>query len=695
MAASSIPGEPPPQPPRVCFGRDGLVEGLVGLAENHEPFALIGAAGIGKTSIALTVLHHNRIKERFGYNRRFIRCDQFPASRTHLLARLSKVIGAGVANPEDLTPLRPFLASIEMILFLDNAESILDPQGTDALEMYTVVEELSRFDNICLGITSRISTVPPHCKRPVIPTLSEEAACNIFYSIYDDDGRSDTINDLIQRLDFHALSITLLATTASHNMWDYKELIEEWDAHRAQVLRTDYNESLAATIELSLTSPTFRKLGPHARELLEVIAFFPQGIDRNNLDWLFPTIPDRKSIFDKFCVLSLTHRNNGFITMLAPIRDYLGPQDPRSSPLLCTTKGFYFSRLSTEVNPQKPSYEATRWIISEDGNVEHLLDVFTSIDSDSDDVWNACAKFTEHLYRHKKRPTILRSKIEGVRDDHRSKPQCLYQLSRLLGSVGNFVGQKRVLTHILILERVGGDDLWVAKVLVSLSDANRLLGLYEEGIRQAKEALGIFERLGDITGQGSGLSSLALLLYDNGRFDAAEEAATCGVELLQGKGQEFLLCQSHQVLGNVYRSKGEIEKALRQYEVALEIASPFGWHNHLFWIHHSMILSFLDQGRFEDAQFHLDKAKPYTINNAYSLGILASSQAEIWWSQHRLEEAKCEVSRALEIFQKFGVAKLVDRCRRLLWGIEESMKDRDTSSGGYFGFGNDVTSDAR
>ena len=695
MAASSIPGEPPPQPPRVCFGRDGLVEGLVRLAENHEPFALIGAAGIGKTSIALTVLHHNRIKERFGYNRRFIRCDQFPASRTHLLARLSKVIGAGVENPEDLTPLRPFLASIEMILFLDNAESILDPQGTDALEMYTVVEELSRFDNICLGITSRISTVPPHCKRPVIPTLSKEAACNIFYSIYDDDGRSDTINDLIQRLDFHALSITLLATTASHNMWDYKELAEEWDAHRAQALRTDYNESLAATIELSLTSPTFRKLGPHARELLEVIAFFPQGIDRNNLDWLFPTIPDRKSIFDKFCVLSLTHRNNGFITMLAPIRDYLGPRDPRSSPLLCTTKGFYFSRLSTEVNPQKPSYEATRWIISEDGNVEHLLDVFTSIDSDSDDVWNACAKFMEHLYWHKKPPTILRSKIEGVRDDHRSKPQCLYQLSRLLGSVGNFVGQKRFLTHILILERVGGDDLWVAKVLVSLSDANRLLGLYEEGIRQAKEALGIFERLGDITGQGSGLSSLALLLYDNGRFDAAEEAATCGVELLQGKGQEFLLCQSHQVLGNVYRSKGEIEKALRQYEVALEIASPFGWHNHLFWIHHSMILPFLDQGRFEDAQFHLDKAKPYTINNAYSLGILASSQAEIWWSQHRLEGAKCEVSRALEIFQKFGAAKLVDRCRRLLWGIEESMKDRDTSSGGYFGFGNDVTSDAR
>ncbi|KAF9792058.1 hypothetical protein BJ322DRAFT_974331, partial [Thelephora terrestris] len=340
-SASSVSGESPPQPPRACFGRDELVEEVVGLAESLEPFALIGAGGIGKTSIALKVLHHDRIKKRFGDNRRFIRCDKFPASLPHFLNRLSKVIGAGIENPEDLTSLQSFLSSKDMILVLDNAESILDPQGTDAREIYETVQELSRFNNICLGITSRITTVPPHFKRPTISTLSTEAACDIFYTIYENGGRSEVISDLIKQLDFHALSITLLATTASHNVWDYTRLAEEWNAQRAQVLQTDYNESLAATIELSLASPTFRKLGPHARDLLEVIAFLPQGIDEKNLDWLFSTIPNRKNIFNKFCVLSLTSRSNNFITMLAPIRDHLRPQDPSLSPLLCVTKDHY------------------------------------------------------------------------------------------------------------------------------------------------------------------------------------------------------------------------------------------------------------------------------------------------------------------------------------------------------------------
>jgi len=73
--------------------------------------------------------------------------------------------------------------------------------------------------------------------------------------------------------------------------------------------------------------------------------------------------------------------------MLAPLRDHLHPRDPKSSPLLCAVKEHYFSRLSVEVDPDKLGFEETRWILSEDVNVEHMLDIFTSFDKHSTAAW--------------------------------------------------------------------------------------------------------------------------------------------------------------------------------------------------------------------------------------------------------------------------------------------------------------------
>ena len=478
----SIPlGELPPPPTRACFGRDELIEKVVCLAENLEPIALIGAGGIGKTSVALNVLHHDRIKRRFGDHRRFIRCDQFPASSAHFLARLSKVIGAGVENPESLTSLRSFFSSNEVLIILDNAESILDPQGPDAREIYAIVDELCQLRTVCLCITTRVTTVPSDCKRLDVPTLSMDAAHRLFHRIYDNDERPDLIRNVLEQLDFHPLSVTLLATVAHQNNWGGDRLVREWEQHQTGLLQTEHKKSLAATIELSLASPMFKELGSSARDLLGVVAFFPQGIHENNLDWLFPTIPNRATIFDKFCILSLTYRSNGFITMLAPLRDYLCPRNPRSSPLLCMAKDRYFTRMSASLDPHRDGFGDTRWITSEDVNVEYLLDIFTSIDTGSDDVWGACINFMRHLFWHKRRLIVLRRKIELLPDDHPFKLECSYELSRLFYSVGNHAEQKRLLSHVLVLLKERGDDCLAARILSRLADANRLLGLRKEG----------------------------------------------------------------------------------------------------------------------------------------------------------------------------------------------------------------------
>ena len=645
------------------------------MAESLTPVALIGAGGIGKTSIALVVLHHDRIKERFGDNRRFIRCDQFPASCAHFLSRLSKAIGAGIDNPEDLAPLRPFLSSKEMFIVLDNAESILDPQGTNGQEIYRFVEELSQFSNICLAITSRITTIPPNCETIEIPTLSTGAAHDTFYNIYKHGERSESVNKILKELDFHPLSITLLAIVTHQNRWDNNRLVRTWEKHKTGMLQTEHKTSLGTTIELSLASSMFKELGPDARGLLGVVAFYPQGVDENNLDWLFPNISNVTCIFDKFCILSLTYRSNGFITMLAPLRDHLCPKVPMSSPLLCATKEHYFARLSVELDPSLPVFEDGRWIMSEDANVEHLLDAFISANPpDSDNIWDVCISFMDHLWWYKLRQTVLRAKIEALPDTHRSKSGCLFSLALLSGVTGNYVEEMSLLSHALKLERERGDDFFVAITLRNLSNANRMLGRYEEGIHQAEEALGIFERLGDALDRARCLNALALLLQADGQLDAAEQAIVQSIKLLPEKGEEYMVCASHHALGEVYRFKEEREKAIHHYEVALGISSTFDWHPSLFGIHLSFAVFFLDEDGFDDAQVHIDRAKSYTLDNAYYLGRAALLQARIWYRQHKLDDAASEVLRAQEMFEKLGNPKYLKKSRGLLRKIEGAME---------------------
>ena len=674
MVAFSLPRESPPPRPRACFGRDELIELVVGLAENMDPIALIGAGGIGKTSIALMVLHHSRVKERFGDNRRFIRCDQFPASQVNFLNRLSKAIGAGVENPEDLTTLRSFLSSEHMLIVLDNAESILDPQGVDGLGIYHVVEELSQFTNIWLVVTSRITTIPPNCQTLEIPTLSMEAGFDTFYRIYKRGGRSDSINEILKQLDFHPLSVTLLATAAHQNGWDNSRLMREWEQRRTGALRTKHNESLAATIELSLASPMFQKLGPNARELLAIVAFFPQGVDENNLDWLFPTISDRSTIFDVFYSLSLTFRSNGFITMLVPLRNHLSPEDPLSSPLLCAVREHYFTRLSAEINPDAPGFRETRWIASEDANVEHLLNVLMPIDTNSYGVWRACVGFLSHLYWHKPRQTVLGPRIEGLPDDHPSKPRCLHEIALLFQRIGNQTEQKRLLEHALRLERERGSDSQVAFILGDLCDGNRMLGLFKEGVGQAREALEIYERVGDVANQGQCLILLALLLHDDKQHDAAEEAASRAIKILPEKGEEWRVCESHEILGVIYRSKGAKEEAIHHFETALTTASSFGWSNRLFWIYCNLAILFRDEDDFDKAHAYIEQARSYAVDDPYLLGRGILLQALVYYRQHRLEDSASGAGRALEIFEGLGVQKYVEKSKCLLRDIEQATK---------------------
>ena len=198
-----------------------------------------------------------------------------------------------------------------------------------------------------------------------------------------------------------------------------------------------------------------------------------------------------------------------------------------------------------------------------------------------------------------------------------------------------------------------------------------------EGIRHAKEALEISERLGGMEEQAQCLIDLAWLLRSDNQLDTAEEAASRTIDFIPEEGREFLVCQSRQALSEIYRSKGETWKAIHHLEVALGIASSFDWPNPLSRIHASLALLFFKQGRFDDAHPHIGHAKLHATHchDTYLMSHSMELQARCWMEQHKFEEAKSGALCSVDAFEKLGATDDVKRVEVLLQRIDHRLKE--------------------
>ena len=192
----------------------------------------------------------------------------------------------------------------------------------------------------------------------------------------------------------------------------------------------------------------------------------------------------------------------------------------------------------------------------------HLLDVPASIDLDSNDVW---------IVFHNPWQIVLRPKVEKLPGNHRIKPECLGTPGMLSGVTGNCAEQVVLLTYALKLFGERENHSRVAFTLRNLSNTNCMLGRRSKGIDQAREALKIYEWLGEAGLMFRFLWSVVAkgrTAWRRGRNSSQ------AIKLLPKTGQEYSICQSRP-LGEPYRSKGDKEKAIRQFEVALAITSVF------------------------------------------------------------------------------------------------------------------------
>ena len=330
------------------------------MVASTAPIGIVGPGGIGKTTLALNVLHDSRVKQHFGRQRLFLTCEGANGVDDILFNLASKL---GVEKSQD-APLWPAvldnLRSRQRILLLvDNFESIWSPIDHELREASEVfLAQLAVLDEVTLLVTTRGNILPEsftwaNMNTAELDTLSSTAARMTFTDLSDLEPHvlesapeANALTELLREIDFMPLAIKLLARLDDLP----SRLLREWSEHYTSVLEADHHDgtrrelSVTVSIKISLAHLPAESRDFRPRQILSVMGQLPAGLFPGVSADLSLTIPNIDLAAQDLLRHSLVYTGGyGELRMLSPVRHYVSASLPMSAASLSAVEEIYIS----------------------------------------------------------------------------------------------------------------------------------------------------------------------------------------------------------------------------------------------------------------------------------------------------------------------------------------------------------------
>ncbi|KAJ7264339.1 hypothetical protein C8J57DRAFT_1512412 [Mycena rebaudengoi] len=263
------------------------------LIQDSAHVAILGAGGMGKTSLARAVLHIPQVEAKYSH-RYFVPCHS-SLDCTELAAAIADHIG-----------LQKGLSSRSEV--------------EEFLSLLTDVPHLGLMVTLrCAERPSKVKWSKPFL-APLKP-LSNVAAWQTFIEVADDGHDDDSIKELLELTGNLPLAVGLIASVASSE--GCAQALSCWKSESTQMLSEGYDQrlSLDISIMLSYTSP---RMTTGAQELLSILSLLPDGLTHADL------VQAKLPIIDILtCKTTLIQTSLAFVgqdqclKLLVPIREHI------------------------------------------------------------------------------------------------------------------------------------------------------------------------------------------------------------------------------------------------------------------------------------------------------------------------------------------------------------------------------------
>ncbi|KAJ7243469.1 hypothetical protein C8J57DRAFT_1243416 [Mycena rebaudengoi] len=313
-----------PPSPKIFHGRESELKDVVDvLLQNSARIAILGAGGIGKTSLATAALHNPQVEARYS-QRYFVPCHSSPTC-PELAATIADHIGLEKGSNMSKRVAHYFSHAPPSLLVLDNLETPWEAISS-RFEVEEFLSLLTDVPHLSLVITLRGAERPSTVKwtRPFLAPLkplSNVAAWQTFIEVADEGHDDAIIKELLDLTGNLPLAVSLIASVAASE--GCAQALSRWKLESTHMLSEGYDQrsSLDISIMLSYTSS---RMTPGAQELLGILSMLPDGLRDADLVQAKLPIADILACKTTLIRTSLAFVDqNQHLKVLVPIREHI------------------------------------------------------------------------------------------------------------------------------------------------------------------------------------------------------------------------------------------------------------------------------------------------------------------------------------------------------------------------------------